>query len=121
MIDTRKIKKLLILNIPYFILGLLASNFGEAWRIAGDADSSAKSSAFFLRSLLYLGILCRAFIHLICSLVLSAALVYGLQYICEEKMRKSTVMVWSMVQHDGVHNFKCKGTLHGRTGGYAHD
>ena len=21
----------------------------------------------------------------------------------------------------GVHNFKCKGTLHGRTGGYAHD
>ena len=22
---------------------------------------------------------------------------------------------------DGVHNFKCKGHLHGRTGGYAHD
>ena len=23
--------------------------------------------------------------------------------------------------HTGVHNFKCKGHLHGRTGGYAHD
>ena len=23
--------------------------------------------------------------------------------------------------HVGVHNFKCKGSLYGRTGGYAHD
>lgn len=46
MIDTRKIKKLLILNIPYFILGLLASNFGEAWRMAEGADSSAKLLSF---------------------------------------------------------------------------
>lgn len=46
MIDTRKIKKLLILNIPYFILGLLATNIGEAWRMAEGADSSAKLLSF---------------------------------------------------------------------------
>lgn len=47
MIDTRKIKKLLILNIPYIIVGLIATNIGEAWRMAEGADSSANSSAFF--------------------------------------------------------------------------
>lgn len=41
MIDTRKIKKLLILNIPYIIVGLIATNIGEAWRLAEGADSSA--------------------------------------------------------------------------------
>lgn len=45
--NRKEIKRLLILNIPYFILGLLAANFGEAWRIAGDADSSAKILGFF--------------------------------------------------------------------------
>lgn len=44
--NRKEIKRLLILNIPYFILGLLASNFGEAWRIAGDADTSAKILGF---------------------------------------------------------------------------
>lgn len=88
MIDTRKIKKLLILNIPYIIVGLIATNIGEAWRMAEGADSSAKLLSLFLRSLLHSGILCRAFTHLICSLVLSAVPVYGLQYICEEKMQK---------------------------------
>ena len=31
-----KIKKLLILNLPYILVGLFATNFGEAWRIAED-------------------------------------------------------------------------------------
>lgn len=47
MIDTRKIKKLLILNIPYIIVGLIATNIGEAWRLAEGADSSAKILSFF--------------------------------------------------------------------------
>ena len=29
------IKKLIILNIPYVIVGLVATNIGEAFRIAG--------------------------------------------------------------------------------------
>lgn len=41
--DKREIKRLLILNLPYLIMGLLATNFGEAWRLAeGGADASAK-------------------------------------------------------------------------------
>lgn len=30
----KEIKRLVILNIPYLILGLLATNLGEAWRLA---------------------------------------------------------------------------------------
>ena len=41
------IKKLLILNLPYILLGLFATNFGEAWRLAQGADASAKMLAFF--------------------------------------------------------------------------
>ncbi len=43
----RDIKRLLILNFPYLILGLVATNFGEAWRLAEGADSSAKILGFF--------------------------------------------------------------------------
>lgn len=43
----RDIKRLLILNLPYLILGLIATNYGEAWRLAEGADSSAKILGFF--------------------------------------------------------------------------
>lgn len=36
------IKKLVIPNIPYFVLGLYASKLGEAWRLAEGADASQK-------------------------------------------------------------------------------
>ena len=45
--DKRKMKKLLILNLPYFLVGLFATNLGEAWRVAEGADSSAKILSFF--------------------------------------------------------------------------
>ena len=41
------IKKLLILNLPYLLMGLFATNFGEAWRMAQGADASAKMFSFF--------------------------------------------------------------------------
>ena len=31
MMNTKEIKRFVILNIPYVILGLLATNLGEAW------------------------------------------------------------------------------------------
>jgi type IV secretion system protein VirD4 len=37
-----KFKKLIILNIPYVIFGLLATNLGEAWRLAEGANASEK-------------------------------------------------------------------------------
>jgi type IV secretion system protein VirD4 len=45
--DTKKIKKLLILNVPYILVGLFATNLGEAWRLAEGADMSAKFLGFF--------------------------------------------------------------------------
>ena len=36
------IKKVLIPNIPYFVIGLYASKLGEAWRLAEGADASGK-------------------------------------------------------------------------------
>lgn len=35
-------KKQLILHIPYVVLGLLATNFGEAWRLAEGSNASEK-------------------------------------------------------------------------------
>ena len=31
---TKKLTKLLALYLPYILLGLVATNFGEAWRLA---------------------------------------------------------------------------------------
>ena len=42
----KDIKRLLILNIPYVILGFLATNIGEAWRLAVGADASEKILGF---------------------------------------------------------------------------
>ena len=41
-----KTKKLIILNLPYFIIGLFCTNIGEAWRIATGADLGAKIISF---------------------------------------------------------------------------
>ena len=41
------VKKLVLLNLPYFLLGLFATNLGEAWRLATGADASAKILSFF--------------------------------------------------------------------------
>lgn len=41
------VKKLVLLNLPYLLLGLFATNLGEAWRLATDADASAKMLSFF--------------------------------------------------------------------------
>ena len=32
--NTKKLTKLLALYLPYILLGLVATNFGEAWRLA---------------------------------------------------------------------------------------
>lgn len=42
----QKTKKLLILNIPYVVIGLICTNVGEAWRIAVGADIGEKILGF---------------------------------------------------------------------------
>ena len=41
------VKKLVLLNLPYILLGLFATNLGEAWRLAVGEDASAKMLSFF--------------------------------------------------------------------------
>ena len=43
----QKTKKLIILNLPYAIIGFLCTNIGEAWRLAEGADLSEKLLGFF--------------------------------------------------------------------------
>ena len=43
----QKTKKLLILNIPYAVIGLICTNVGQAWRIAGSAEIGEKILSFF--------------------------------------------------------------------------
>lgn len=42
-----KIKKQIILNLPYVILGMVATNLGEVWRLAEGADISEKLLSLF--------------------------------------------------------------------------
>ena len=51
-----KLKKKIILNLPYVLVGLFATNLGEAWRLAGGSNASQK-----VQSLVLDGIFGRAF------------------------------------------------------------
>jgi len=42
----KDIKRLLILNLPYVLIGLFATNLGEAWRIAEGLNASEKLLSF---------------------------------------------------------------------------
>lgn len=43
---SKDIKRLLLLNLPYLFIGLLATNIGEAWRLAEGFNSSEKILSF---------------------------------------------------------------------------
>ena len=42
---TKKLTKLLALYLPYILLGLVAANFGEAWRLAEGKELGDKIMA----------------------------------------------------------------------------
>ncbi|MCR5117991.1 MAG: type IV secretory system conjugative DNA transfer family protein [Lachnospiraceae bacterium] len=44
----KNLKKLLILNIPYVVIGLIATNIGEAFRIAAGSNASEKVQSLIL-------------------------------------------------------------------------
>ena len=39
----KKLSKLLVLYLPYVVIGLLATNLGEAWRLAVGRNWATKS------------------------------------------------------------------------------
>ena len=59
----RKVKKTIILNIPYFAVGLFCTNLGEAWRISWGSNMSEK-----IQGLVLYGGLNEAFSNLLPSL-----------------------------------------------------
>lgn len=44
---TKQQKRLILLNVPYVLMGLFATNLGEAWRIAEGANVSEKFDGLF--------------------------------------------------------------------------
>lgn len=95
------IKKLVLLNLPYLLMGLFATNFGEAWRLAQGANASEKFLSLFavlpgaLQSFwpslhpldLLVGLCCGAGLRLAVYL--------------KSKMRRNTATAWSTAPPDG--------------------
>ena len=42
------LKKLVLLNLPYFLLGLFATNLGEAWRLADRGGRFGQNALILL-------------------------------------------------------------------------
>ena len=73
----KKLSKLLALYLPYVVIGLLATNLGEAWRLAAGKELGDKIVSLMERSRLHFPIRCPACAHLTCSLVCAAVLECG--------------------------------------------
>ena len=99
---TKKLTKLLALYLPYLLLGLVATNFGEAWRLAEGKELGERIMSMMgtipvafanpLPSLHPLDLL----VGLCCGTGLRLA-VY-----LRGKNAKSTAMAWSTALPDGV-------------------
>ena len=91
------IKKLVLLNLPYLLMGLFATNFGEAWRLAQGANASEK----FLSLFAVLPGALQSFwpsLHPL-DLLVGCAAVLACVWRCISKAKtpRNTVTVWSMV------------------------
>ena len=99
---TKKLTKLLALYLPYILLGLVATNFGEAWRLAEGKELGDKIMAM-------MGTIPLAFANPLLSLHpldlligFSCGAGLRLAVYLRSKMQRSTVMEWSTALHDGA-------------------
>ena len=106
--NTKKLTKLLALYLPYILLGLVATNFGEAWRLAEGKELGERIMSM-------MGTLPAAFANPLPSLHpldlligISCGAGLRLAYTCEAKTPRNTDTAWSTALLGGVHNFKCK-------------
>ena len=79
----------------YILLGLVATNFGEAWRLAEGKELGDKIMSMMGTIRWRLQTLCPACIRLICWWACAAVQGYGWRSICVAKTQKSTVTAWS--------------------------
>ena len=99
---TKKLTKLLALCLPYILLGLVATNFGEAWRLSEGKELGDKIMSM-------MGTISVAFanplpsrIRLICWWACAAVQGYGWRFICVEKTPRSTATAWSTALPGGA-------------------
>ena len=50
---TKKLTKLLALYLPYILLGLAATNFGEAWRLAEGKELGDKIMSMITQNVIH--------------------------------------------------------------------
>ncbi len=105
---TKKLTKLLALYLPYILLGLVATNFGEAWRLAEGKELGDKIMSMTVLFRWRLRTRCPACIRLIFWWVCAAVQGYGWRSICVAKMPRSTATAWSTALPGVVHNLNCK-------------
>ena len=100
---TKKLTKLLALYLPYLLLGLVATNFGEAWRLAEGKELGDKIMSM-------MGTIPLAFANPLPSLhpldllvgLCCGAQGYGWRSICVEKTPRSTATAWSTALPGGA-------------------
>ena len=93
---TKKLTKLLALYLPYILLGLVATNLGEAWRLAEGKELGDKIMSM-------MGTVPLAFANPLPSLhPLDILQGYGWRSICVAKMPRSTGTAWSTALLGGV-------------------
>ena len=95
---TKKLTKLLALYLPYLLLGLVATSFGEAWRLAEGKELGDKILSM-------MGTVPVAFANPLPSLHpldLLVGLCCGWRFICVVKTPRSTATAWSMALPGGA-------------------
>ena len=98
---TKKLTKLIALYLPYILLGLVATNLGEAWRLAEGKELGDKIMAM-------MGTFPVAFVNPLPSLhpldlLIGFSCGAGLRlYICGAKMQRSTDTAWSTALPGGA-------------------
>ena len=96
------VKKLVLLNLPYFLLGLFATNLGEAWRLATGADASAKMLSFFSTLPVALGSWWPSLHPLDFLVGLCCGAGLRLAVYLKGKTPRNTATTWSTVRPDGA-------------------
>ena len=73
----KKLSKLLALYLPYVVIGLVATNLGEAWRLAAGKELGDKIVSLMDTLPAAFQIRCPVCTYLTCSLVCAAVLECG--------------------------------------------
>ena len=101
-VTTKKLTKLLALYLPYILLGLVATNFGEAWRLAEGKELGDKIMSLMGTIPVAFATPCPVCTRWICWWACAAVQGYGWRSICVAKTLRSTGTAWSTALPGGA-------------------